>query len=595
MTTTSKNKASGNINEENILIGKLISKKATKTTTKAPKTEAFVVISDQDIFKTRIQINSNCIKQTMMEYDSNLIIASHIIDDADKSKDIKLISCRYSIFDLINDGTENQWLNNVVNKPEWSNFIKAIKKYEAELAIIYAGANKDTKVPFQSLPYVLKKGEEYAFSEDGVTVGFILKEASIITSFFGTYLNISGSVIIHNGIEFSSGEYSTAVGFYSRDKTLSEIGITKLDDYPEERNKLIERGRKYFKLHQNTSFYGQYTGSIVRRNWYKDSLFNSTGRVVLDRSGMMRSDPNYDKYFGGNGNIGRNGNKRFKERISEENITESQYLVMSPYCYGFSLVAKQWGEFKIDSISDISFRTDAYSKLVLNQETKDTMFSLAEYSGESKDIVDNKGGGCIFLLHGKPGNGKTLTAEAISETLHRPLYMVSVGELGTNVETLDSNLRNILEIASSWNAVLLIDEVDIFIEKRDLNIARNALVGVFLRLLEYYNGILFLTTNRVTNIDSAFYSRISLAIKYPDLSDEARKQIWTNHLKLYNITLSSKNIDKVASANLNGRQIKNCIRLVTALAHKANKKTPDVRDFLSIIAQVEDFNTVLSK
>ena len=574
--------------EESTLIGNVI-----KNTSKKPsKTDAFVVITDPDIFKTRIQINSNIIKKTMMEFDSNLIRSSHIVPDSAADKDIMLIGCRYSIFDLINDGNENQWMEYKDKKAEWTKFIDEIKKYETDFIKVYAAANKDTKVPFHSLPYILKKGEEYSFLEDGTPVGFILKEASVVHSFFGTYLNISGSVIIHNGIELTSVEYSANVGAYSGEKTLSEVGITKLEDYPEERAILIERGKKYFRLHQNSSYYGQYEGPVVRKSWYKDNLFTSTGRIVIDRAGMMRSDPNYDYYFGGSQHSGRN--KRLKETISEDTITESQYLVLSPYCYGFSLVAKQWGEFKIDNISEIKFRTDAYSKLVLNQETKDTMFSLAEYSGESKDIIDNKGGGCIFLLHGKPGVGKTLSAEAIAETLHRPLYMVSVGELGTNVETLDNNLRNILEIASSWNAILLIDEVDIFLEKRDLNIERNALVGVFLRLLEYYNGILFLTSNRAENLDPAFYSRISLAIKYPDLSEDARKQIWKGQTTLYGVMLKDSSLGKLAKFDINGRQIKNCIRLTVALAHKS-KNPITVDSFLSVIRQTEEFNKLLTE
>ena len=52
--------------------------------------------------------------------------------------------------------------------------------------------------------------------------------------------------------------------------------------------------------------------------------------------------------------------------------------------------------------------------------------------------------------------GKTLTAEAISEYLHRPLYAVSVGELGTSVVELERKLSEILEVASIWNAVILI-------------------------------------------------------------------------------------------------------------------------------------------
>src|SRR4051812_31264977 len=93
-----------------------------------------------------------------------------------------------------------------------------------------------------------------------------------------------------------------------------------------------------------------------------------------------------------------------------------------------------------------------------------------------------KGGGMILLLHGPPGCGKTLTAEAIAETLHRPLYSVSVGELGTDTATLETKLRDILDIASVWNSVILLDEADIFLDKRsDNDIERNSMVGIFLR------------------------------------------------------------------------------------------------------------------
>jgi hypothetical protein len=56
--------------------------------------------------------------------------------------------------------------------------------------------------------------------------------------------------------------------------------------------------------------------------------------------------------------------------------------------------------------------------------------------------------------------------------------------------------------------VLLIDEADVFLEKRTLtDVHRNALVSVFLRLLEYYEGILFLTTNRVATVSIFSLSR----------------------------------------------------------------------------------------
>lgn len=123
---------------------------------------------------------------------------------------------------------------------------------------------------------------------------------------------------------------------------------------------------------------------------------------------------------------------------------------------------------------------------MLAPERKVLIKSLVKnYQGSFKDIIGGKGGGCIFLLHGPPGTGKTLTAEAISELLRKPLYSVTVGELGTTINELEDKLRNILEVACYWDAVILLDEADIFLEQRsDNDIHRNAMVGIFLRLLE---------------------------------------------------------------------------------------------------------------
>ena len=68
--------------------------------------------------------------------------------------------------------------------------------------------------------------------------------------------------------------------------------------------------------------------------------------------------------------------------------------------------------------------------------------------------------------------------------------------------------------------MVLLDEADVFLEERTkLDLERNALVSVFLRVLEYYEGILILTSNRIGTFDEAFKSRVQLAIHYPLLSE----------------------------------------------------------------------------
>lgn len=65
----------------------------------------------------------------------------------------------------------------------------------------------------------------------------------------------------------------------------------------------------------------------------------------------------------------------------------------------------------------------------------------------------------VITLHGAPGTGKTLTAEAVAETLRVPLYTVGAGSLGVQADILEKRLRDVLDIAQYWGAALLIDEV----------------------------------------------------------------------------------------------------------------------------------------
>lgn len=74
--------------------------------------------------------------------------------------------------------------------------------------------------------------------------------------------------------------------------------------------------------------------------------------------------------------------------------------------------------------------------------------------------------------------GKTLTAESVAETMKAPLYMMSAGDLGTRSSEVESNLSNVLEMCTKWNAILLLDEADVFLEQRSAHdLERNKLVS----------------------------------------------------------------------------------------------------------------------
>ena len=181
----------------------------------------------------------------------------------------------------------------------------------------------------------------------------------------------------------------------------------------------------------------------------------------------------------------------------------------------------------VDDMEPYRYKPALKQKLVLPAEQTDLIDILtAEMDLLMDDIVAGKSGGTTVLCAGPPGVGKTLTAEVYSEIIRRPLYRVHSGQLGLNVAAMENALKEILTRAQRWGAVMLIDEADVYIKRRDDDMTMNAVVGVFLRVLEYFNGLLFLTTNRVDDIDEAIVSRCIALIKYYPPDGAARRKIW---------------------------------------------------------------------
>ena len=114
---------------------------------------------------------------------------------------------------------------------------------------------------------------------------------------------------------------------------------------------------------------------------------------------------------------------------------------------------------------------------------------------------------------GAPGVGKTCTAETVADLVRKPLYSITCGDLGSTAKEIEENLKEHFTLASRWDCVMLLDEADVFLAKRKTeDLHRNSIVSVFLRIMEYYKGLLFLTTNRVGTFDEAFKSRVHISL-----------------------------------------------------------------------------------
>ncbi|KAF4426998.1 ATPase family AAA domain-containing protein FIGL1 [Colletotrichum fructicola] len=209
----------------------------------------------------------------------------------------------------------------------------------------------------------------------------------------------------------------------------------------------------------------------------------------------------------------------FEIMCRDEPPSDSFLLLLPPTVPGFGMHDKKWRILQVEHISAIEWNKNAFEQLVLDYNHRELIEAVIRghmSSNMSPDIVEGKGKGVIILLHGGPGTGKTLTAESVAELAEKPLYRVTCGDIGTDPEKVEKYLESVLFIGSAWQAVVLLDESDVFLEEREkMDLKRNALVSVFLRVLEYYEGILILTSNRVGHFDEAFKSRMQLTLHYP--------------------------------------------------------------------------------
>lgn len=222
-------------------------------------------------------------------------------------------------------------------------------------------------------------------------------------------------------------------------------------------------------------------------------------------------------------------------------------------------------------------------KLILPKESRDLVSMLVSHTGGFKDIVGGKSGGAVILCAGLPGTGKTLTAEVYAEAMERPLYSVQCSQLGTAPEELEKQLLKVFSRAQRWKAILLLDEADVYVAARGSDLQQNAIVGVFLRVLEYYAGVLFLTTNRADLVDDAVASRCVARIDYGVPTKEDQRRIWRVLADTAEAKLPDSVIREVTERHprLTGRDVKNLLKLGMMVSKSTGKPiTVDTIDYV---------------
>ncbi|KAM3502451.1 hypothetical protein MY10362_004833 [Beauveria mimosiformis] len=316
------------------------------------------------------------------------------------------------------------------------------------------------------------------------------------------------------------------------------------------------------RIFVHVSGYQKYQDDSLHRSSTnrKSSKRRSEDEDDLDYWGIGAWDEFNNDYDVPDADANQPENDTLLKRITESQCQRNKEMMLRreddlPFLYGlvggFELKTKLWVEFYIEDIEPIIWNDTAYSHLVYDEQQKDLILSFVQHrsfasatpapvSFASRSPPNDPSSAATEALSGKTPKRTLAPIEdviigkgqgPVADLTRRPLLSLQADNLGTQANTLGTNLRYYLTMAADLNAVVLLDEADVFMAERDPgNVHRNELVSIFLRELEYFRGILFLTTNLYETIDSAFRSRVSLHLRFPALSRDARRKVWHNFL-----------------------------------------------------------------
>lgn len=394
----------------------------------------------------------------------------------------------------------------------------------------------------------------------------------------GNFFAITARMVSHDGHDFGWADTEVKIPEFEGTKKIINLSVLPLQMHPDAAAlgaQLLQRGRVFVDL-MTKPVCREYRGVAVcevanSMTGSAEERFLASGRIMVDPVAFRAQNPNADLML----------MPWVPTTIPASSLTDDDLLFCNYRALGFSFAAKKWGTFAVSSMTDVIWNRAAFDRLILDNKKRRLISSLVlshrTDEGALADIIADKSKGLVGLLSGSPGVGKTLTAEAVAELSMRPLYSVSAGELGTEVNAVDKRLGMVLDITRRWRCVLLIDEADVFLYKRgESQLERNAVVSVFLRRLEYFQGIVILTTNRQRDIDEAFKSRIHFKFHYPPLDQSGRREIWKNFIislpeEINSADIDDANLQRLAERPMNGREIKNAMACAASIV-RASKE-----------------------
>jgi ATPase family associated with various cellular activities (AAA) len=159
---------------------------------------------------------------------------------------------------------------------------------------------------------------------------------------------------------------------------------------------------------------------------------------------------------------------------------------------------------------------------------------LAVAAGNLRCGAVNRGVRALFS--GPSGTGKTLTARHLAAQLNLDVYRVDLAAVVNKyIGETERNLDRVLSRAEELDILLLLDEGDALMTRRtEVSNANdryaNLETNFLLQRLETFEGIIVITTNAGSRIDSAFLRRIDVTVDFTPPDADQRWLLWRAHL-----------------------------------------------------------------
>lgn len=280
--------------------------------------------------------------------------------------------------------------------------------------------------------------------------------------------------------------------------------------------------------------------------------------------------------------------------ISDQAFTETP---LQPYHLVFELTDHKHLWAHSSDLTLYEYDTGLRDKIVLPDDHRDIIeVLLSDLDVLQEDVIDGKGGGTVILCEGDPGLGKTLLAEVYAEVEKRILYKVTATQIGITAEEVAFNMRAIYANAQRWDAIVLMDEADVYVRVRGDDLEQTAIVAHLLQTLEYFTGVLIMTTNRRDAVDDAILSRCLAIIHFDKPTVEMAAAIWRIQAEQLGLDIDdgviAEMVDHYAYDDANtsqrrvrtaGRDIKSLLRLGGRYATK-RRVALDAKRLISLAA-----------